>query len=447
MSFRTDGYPDQADPGVDRALRVLSFAGLAILLFLGGALIAIVDVFPSQLLKDAYSGGVALYSRWTQYQDVTRTDLWQPARTDARGVTVNQAGRIQPGYTLYSSGHEAAAFLMAADGTVVHAWRRPYSSVWTSQSPVRDPLPDRNVYFRKVEAFPNGDLLALYEGAGDTPYGYGMVMLDRESGIRWRYFGHAHHDFDIDRDGRIYVLTQESRSKPMARMDHLAKTRLDDFLDILSPDGVPLRRVSLLEALARSRFEHLIYTVPAPSVGDPLHTNTLKVLTPEMAAALPGTAPGQVLLSFRDIGAVAVLDLEREEIVWALRGPWYGQHDPDLLPNGNLLVFDNLGAFRNPGGRTRVIEVDPRSGAVMWRYQGTAERPLESEIRGDQQRLANGNTLINESSGGRILEVTPAGEVVWEYVNPERTGDRDQWIPIVASARRLRPEFEMPGSP
>ena len=34
---------------------------------------------------------------------------------------------------------------------------------------------------------------------------------------------------------------------------------------------------------------------------------------------------------------------------------------------------------------------------------------------------ANGNTLISESTAGRILEVTPEGSVVWEYVNPLRT--------------------------
>jgi len=34
------------------------------------------------------------------------------------------------------------------------------------------------------------------------------------------------------------------------------------------------------------------------------------------------------------------------------------------------------------------------------------------------QRLPNGNTLINEGRFGRFFEVTPAGEVVWEYVNP-----------------------------
>jgi hypothetical protein len=32
--------------------------------------------------------------------------------------------------------------------------------------------------------------------------------------------------------------------------------------------------------------------------------------------------------------------------------------------------------------------------------------------------MANGHTLVNESTSGRILEVAPDGSVVWEYVHP-----------------------------
>ena len=34
------------------------------------------------------------------------------------------------------------------------------------------------------------------------------------------------------------------------------------------------------------------------------------------------------------------------------------------------------------------------------------------------QRQPNGNTLICEGMWGRLFEVTPDGEIVWEYVSP-----------------------------
>jgi len=34
------------------------------------------------------------------------------------------------------------------------------------------------------------------------------------------------------------------------------------------------------------------------------------------------------------------------------------------------------------------------------------------------ERLANGNTFITEGATGRLFEVTPEGETVWEYMSP-----------------------------
>ena len=54
----------------------------------------------------------------------------------------------------------------------------------------------------------------------------------------------------------------------------------------------------------------------------------------------------------------------------------------------------------------------------MWQYE--AENPQDffsSEISG-AHRLPNGNTLICAGVKGTFFEVTPAGETVWQYVNP-----------------------------
>ena len=113
-----------------------------------------------------------------------------------------------------------------------------------------------------------------------------------------------------------------------------------------------------------------------------------------------------MLLSLREIDTVALLDLDEERIVWAVRGPWLAQHDPDILANGNILLFDNLGNFLDAdgsdaeggGGRSRILEFDPSTMEIAWQYAGTDEEPFESDVRASQERLANGNTLITEET-------------------------------------------------
>jgi outer membrane protein assembly factor BamB len=85
-----------------------------------------------------------------------------------------------------------------------------------------------------------------------------------------------------------------------------------------------------------------------------------------------------------------------------------------MLPNGRVLLFNN------GTEQSTVLEVDPRTDKIEWQYTAPG---FFSEKRGSNQRLANGNTLITESDRGRVFEVTPEGEVVWEFVNPATTDD------------------------
>jgi hypothetical protein len=425
---------------IDGILGNLSILALVLLAFIAGALVAVANVFPGPQLANAYEGGKALYVKLTEYRDPYITDLWQPERTPARGVTVYDPSRAQRGVTLYASGHEAAAYLIDMRGRVLHEWRRPYSTVWNKTAEVKKPRPDEFVYFRKVKLLGNGDLLAIYEGVGDTPYGYGMVKLDRDSNVLWTYFGHTHHDFDVGPDGRIYVLTHELVAKPQPTLGNATKARIDDFLVILSPDGKELAKMPLVASVANSPYKHLLLTVSSYSVGDPLHTNDVDVITSETARNFPAGKPGQVMLSFRELGAIGVFDPQRQELVWMARGYWVGQHDPDILPNGDILLFDNYGNFDAPGGQSRVVEFDPRSMAIVWQYAGNVAHRLDSIIRSEQQRLSNGNTLIVESNGGRIFEVTRAGDIVWEFINPVRSTAGDPKIPIVSAAERISQE-------
>src|SRR5262249_35874044 len=67
---------------------------------------------------------------------------------------------------------------------------------------------------------------------------------------------------------------------------------------------------------------------------------------------------------------------------------------------------------------SRVIEINPATNEIAWKYQDKPTWNFFSPRMGYAQRLPNGNTLITESSFGRFFEVTKEGEIVWEYVNP-----------------------------
>ena len=80
------------------------------------------------------------------------------------------------------------------------------------------------------------------------------------------------------------------------------------------------------------------------------------------------------------------------------------QHNPDRLPNGNTIICDSQ--------NDRIIEVDP-AGTLVWIYDGNGTTMLNWPR--DADRLPNGNTLIGDSRNNRALEInTSTGEIVWE---------------------------------
>jgi hypothetical protein len=54
----------------------------------------------------------------------------------------------------------------------------------------------------------------------------------------------------------------------------------------------------------------------------------------------------------------------------------------------------------------------------LWKSQRRLARTFSSALISNAQRLPNANTFINEGLYRRLFEVTPDGDVVWEYVNP-----------------------------
>lgn len=113
----------------------------------------------------------------------------------------------------------------------------------------------------------------------------------------------------------------------------------------------------------------------------------------------------------------------------------FQQHDAQWIPEGypgagHILIFNN-GLDR---GYSTVEEIVPAMDAngrysiapgepfgpekPVWIYQAAnPEEFYSAEISG-AHRLPNGNTLICAGVRGYFFEVTPAGEKVWEYVNP-----------------------------
>jgi len=325
------------------------------------------------------------------------------------GVLTYDHAATYDGLTLFTFGKGPEALLIDMQGRVVHRWSAEGSEYWA-----------------RAHAFPNGDLLAI------TCFPPRLIKLDRSSEPIWRYEGHAHHDLDVQPDGTILVLVRS-----VATREHILDGAevLDDNIVLLDAEGREFYTVSLLSAFERAEsFSSWLTDHPLPDDPDIFHANSVELVT----------LNGQkcALVSIRSIDTIAAIEISSGSVVWAVTGDWHAQHEAQLV-GGNLLMFDNLGPEPGPGGtrRSRVVEYDMRTGRSVWTY---SEPGFFSHGAGAQQRLPNGNTLITESDAGRVIEVSPDGQVVWEYVNPRTVVESGREVTLaIMRAERLPGDFPL----
>jgi len=413
--------------------------GLATLTFLVGMIVAIRQSPPFHSVRDAWIAYCALSEQQGLLANEWPAHLWCPAERNQRGLVQSTPAESFGDYTLYSSSDGCRATLVDQQGQEVHRWDAPFRQVFPQAQHAPGWLPDQFVLLRSAIPFPNGDLLALYETIANTPSGCGLAKLDVRGRVLWTYDAHTHHDVCVAEDDRIFVLTQRLRrtNKNDPQLESLTTVPLvEDCVTILSPEGKELQSLSLLDALVESPFFRPLL-VHVDRYGDITHNNTVNIVPAEFAAKHPGVSEGDLMVCLRNLNVVAVVNPESKKIVWATTGPWNHPHEPQPLVNGNILIFDNL-LVQGTAHGSGVVEFDPANRQTVWTYAG--EQRLHSDTRGAVESLPNGNVLITETDRGRIVEVSRAGKIVWEYLHPARGGEHEELIPVVCGARRYTRE-------
>jgi hypothetical protein len=326
-----------------------------------------------------------------------------PIRRRGVGLRGLDRARAFPGLTLFAPLTGREVYLADLGGTIVHTWKMPY------RPGLYGYLTDRGTLLYNGQ-IPNDTFL------GKAPYMGGAVLEMAWNGrVLWevRRPDH-HHDARLLKNGNILLICARELPDETAKRvrggragsEVEGKKIWGDFLVEMTTGGTVVWEWRT--------WEHLDPETDAvTSVQDDRAEWT-------HANGVFEQPDGNLLVSFRNISTVIRIDRPSGRIIWKLGAPpLAGQHAPNLLPNGNVLLFDN-GPHRldETYPFSRAIEVNPVTNDIVWKYQEPRQYNFYSPRISNAQRLPNGNTLINEGSFGRFFEVTPDGEVVWEYVNP-----------------------------
>ena len=266
----------------------------------------------------------------------------------------------------------------------------------------------------------NGDFYAKLNGHHPT---WGRYTWNDQ--VIWEKHFSIDHGIYLPAKGSVVVFTEEPHSYNNYQVNF-------DVILEFDKNGRQLQRYAFWDHLKEYQPYHAEFNIdssfPAPfgflkffmekrKLYDYFHLNFFSIIPPNpLEGKNPAFRPGNWLISLLNGSMVFILDQDTKKILWHMaandvQGGLQGQHSVSMLPDGNILLFEN-GADRKV---SRILMIDPLTLKIKWQYDHLYFTPLNGFV----QALPNGNILVTESRKGHVIELTPDKEIAWDFYKSE----------------------------
>ena len=331
-------------------------------------------------------------------------------------------------FTDICPGYGCLAVAFDTNGKVAHAWPwRPHemeraatsSAVKGGGAERALPAPFVElVYPFAMAQYANGHLLVVLRSFGIA---VGLARIDADGYPVWYRRDASHHWPQMLEDDMALVpgskygdgslsfkIGQERVDVPCTETVE-GRSRYDrlviHLVNLIDGDGRLLRSLNLMDALLESDYAPILdYNLDRPQNCNPLHLNFIRRIEND-AGGVPGIMPGDLVASFRNLDAFAVIDPESGRIKRLVRGSFKRQHSVQHLEGSTFVMFDNQSGKE----LSRLLTVDLATGLERTVFPN-ANTPTNlhfySEVAGhvsvspDRRRA-----IVSYSTEGVALEV------------------------------------------
>ncbi|KYK22517.1 hypothetical protein AYK21_03765 [Thermoplasmatales archaeon SG8-52-2] len=377
---------------------------------------------------------------------------------------IEQGGKFEDGQILFSPYYGKKTYIIDSAGDINHTWSSIYS-------------PGASTYWIGDGTI----LRSVNSGVGGTSNGVQKVLWDGTIvwDFRYNYDGYlSHHDIEYLPNGNVLMIAWETRTRQEAiqagRNPDLIQgdTFKPDQVIEVKPTGPDTGEIvwkwhvwdHLIQDFDNSKDNYGVVgehpelvdiNYGDSFVGDWLHTNSVDYneefdqimvtvhnfnevwvidhsTTMEEASGHSGGNSGKggdLLYRWGNPEAYDAGTNSDQKLFFPHDGTWI---EDGHLGEGNMLIFNN-GNNRPSGQYSTIDEFIPpvdsngeyylEEGSAYgpedytWTYTADPPSSFYAHVFGGALRLKDDNTLICEGTSGRFFEVTPDGEIVWEYIN------------------------------
>jgi hypothetical protein len=241
-----------------------------------------------------------------------------------------------------------------------------------------------------------------------------LARYDACGKLLWSVDGIFTHSTELGPDGDLWVPYRY----PVPREPGVKADFWDDSVARVSTEGKLLKVDRVADILERNGLARLWRG--RPYVQDPFHLNDIQ---PAMADGR-FWKKGDLFLSLRNLSLIALYRPETGKILWWKIGPWRFQHDVSILDDHRISVFDNNTLMGYPGervnGHNRLLVFDFASKTTSSPWdKGFAANRIATRAQGRGTPLPGGDAMIEETEQGRLVRMSPTGDLRWRYISAD----------------------------
>ena len=271
----------------------------------------------------------------------------------------------------------------------------------------------KNVLVDSIDPYPGGDLLVVFRLRRAFPYGGGAARVAPDGHPRWFRKDYSHHFPHIIDDNLALVpgfrVERENRALQVGQLKKALRCGAErwvvDTVNLIDGEGRLLEEIDILGALLESPYNGILYLQPEEC--DPTHLNFAHQLGAD-ASGVDGIAPGDIVVSLRNLNAFAIIDRTSRRLKRLARGSFIRQHAVRHFEKARFLMFDNLGTD-GVHGPSRLLMVDLATGkeTTLFPRDHTPAHlrrvtPMSGSLAVSPDRR---RVLFNEAMAGQTLEV------------------------------------------
>ena len=170
---------------------------------------------------------------------------------------------------------------------------------------------------------------------------------------------------------------------------------------------------------------------------DPIHLNDIQPVYEDG----PFWKKGDVFLSLLRNSSIIHYRPDTNELINFIKGPFFEQHDIDILSENEISVFNNNNSLMDDNKFSELLVYNFETNKFKKILSNKLEsKNFKTETEGLADFSTDGSIMLEETNGGRILFYNDKGNLEWEFINVSNDGKiyPISWARLISNVNMLK---------